>query len=237
MLLPPSVRVFEANDTLPDGARIRAMYTRIALGDRNLRLRAVGGGEGPHFRLRTPAEYATLNQAIWLANGGYFGANASVSLVITDGNGVAPNQKTFVRNTRSYSPTRGAFGLLNRVPDVAWVYGLGGSLDGPDNTTWAYPNPSPNDPAQPAQPGPSATFPTGGAVWNASQAVGGGPVLVRNGAVRITTAEEIIPDDIALGRNPRTDVGYRTADTVIVVTVDGRQAASAGATLAELAQL
>ena len=87
VLLPPSVRVFEAN-ALPDGARIRAMYTRIALGDRNLRLRAVGEEKGPMFRLRTPAEYATLNQAIWVANGGYFGANeicVSTSLTQTAG--------------------------------------------------------------------------------------------------------------------------------------------------------
>ena len=237
VLLPPSVRVFETNDTLPGGARVRAMYTRIALGNRNLRLRAVGEEKGPTFRLKTTAEYATINQAIWAANGGYFGINASVSLVITDGNGVAPNQKTIARNGRNYSPTRGAFGLVNRVPDVAWVYGLGGSVDGPDNTTWAYPNPSPNDPLQTPQPVPSATFPAGGAIWNASQAVGGGPVLVHNGQVRITTTEELIPDDIALGRNPRTAVGYLTGDTVVVVAVDGRQAASAGLSLAELAQL
>ncbi|WP_052732301.1 phosphodiester glycosidase family protein [Hymenobacter terrenus] len=237
VLLPPSVRVFETNDTLPDGSRIRAMYTRIALADRNLRLRAVGEEKGPAFRLKTTAEYATLNQAIWAANGGYFSANSSASLVVTDGNGVAPNQKTIARNGRNYNPTRGAFGLINRVPDVAWVYGLGGSLEGPDNTTWAYPNPSPNDPTQPPQPVPSPTFPTGAAIWNASQAVGGGPVLVHNSQVRITTAEEIIPDDIAVGRNPRTAVGYLAGDTVIVVAVDGRQAASAGATLSELAQM
>ncbi|MBD2769821.1 phosphodiester glycosidase family protein [Hymenobacter sp. BT664] len=237
VLLPPSVRVFETNGTLPDGARIRAMYTRIALADRNLRLRAVGEERGPAFRLKTTAEYAALNQAIWAVNGGYFGANSSASLVITDGNGVAPNQKTIPRNGRNYTPTRGAFGLVNRVPDVAWVYGLGGSLDGPDNTTWAYPNPSLNDPTQPPQAVPSPTFPAGGVVWNASQAVGGGPVLVHNSQVRVTAAEEIIAPDIAVGRNPRTAVGYLAGDTVIVVAVDGRQAASAGVTLQEMAQM
>lgn len=237
VLLPASVRVFEANGTLPDGARIRAMYTRLALSDRNLRLRVVGDEKGPTFRLKTTAAHAALNQAIWAANGGYFGANSSVSLVVTDGNGVAPNQKTIARNGRNYSPTRGAFGLVNRHPDVSWVYGLGGSVDGPDNTTWSYPAPSPNDPTQAPQPVPSAAFPAGGAAWGASQAVGGGPVLVQNGRVRLTTNEEVIPDDIALGRNARTAVGYLAGDTVIVVAVDGGQAASAGATLPELAQL
>ncbi|MBC7920883.1 MAG: phosphodiester glycosidase family protein, partial [Ferruginibacter sp.] len=132
-------------------------------------------------------------------------------------------------------PTRGAFGLINRKPDVAWVYGLGGSVEGGDNTTYQYPVPSPVNAANPPPPPPTPDFPAGGGVWPASQALGGGPVLVENGAVRVTTTEELF-EGIA-GPNPRTAVGYVDDQTVILLVVDGRQESSVGTTLEELASI
>ncbi|MBC7921201.1 MAG: hypothetical protein H7Z75_08920, partial [Ferruginibacter sp.] len=155
VLLPPSVRVYDTYDTLPGGKPIRAMYARINLSDRNLRLRAVGEERGSGFSLRTTREYAELNRAILAVNGGFFSSNASVSLITTDGEGVAPNAKAVAQAGRTYYPTRGAFGLINRKPDVAWVYGLGGSVEGGDNTTYQYPVPSPVNAANPPPPPPT----------------------------------------------------------------------------------
>ncbi len=236
VLLPASVRIYETNDTLPNGSRIRAMYAAITLSDANLRLRAVGETKGSSFRLKTTKEYADIHKAFFAVNGGFFSSNASVSLVTTDGEAVAPNAKSVARNGQTYYPTRSAFGLINRKPDVAWVYGVGGSADGPDNTTYFYPQPSPNQPGQTPQPPPSPAFPAGGQVWPASQAIGGFPVLVQNGAVRVTNEEELTADDVLL-RNPRTAIGYLEDNTIITMVVDGRQRASAGVTLDELAQM
>ncbi|MBR4748936.1 MAG: phosphodiester glycosidase family protein [Abditibacteriota bacterium] len=69
-------------------------------------------------------------------------------------------------------------------------------------------------------------------------AVGGGPQLVRNGAVFVTGEREGFKADILKGRAPRSAVGF-SADrkTLIIMTVDGRQKHSQGATLSELAAL
>lgn len=71
------------------------------------------------------------------------------------------------------------------------------------------------------------------------EAVAGGPRLLREGRVAINWAEEGFPASFARGRHPRTAVGLtRDGDTLLLVTVDGRQPAlSRGATLAELAAI
>ena len=75
--------------------------------------------------------------------------------------------------------------------------------------------------------------------WSSvTDAVGGGPVLLRNGSVFITGEKEGFKPDILKGRAPRSAIGF-TADrhTLIIMSVDGRQNHSKGATLAELADL
>jgi hypothetical protein len=120
-------------------------------------------------------------------------------------------------------------------PDVAWVYGLGGTWDASGNTTWQYPSPAPVGLNSPPPPVPTATFPAGASVWAAGQAIGGGPVLVQDGQLRVTTNEELFHDISA--RNPRTAVGYPDQNTGIFLVVDGRQDLSAGVTLEELGQM
>lgn len=60
-----------------------------------------------------------------------------------------------------------------------------------------------------------------------------GPQLVRDGRVQVTSEEEEIADDIALGRAPRTGVGIKKDGTVLVVVADGRSDDSVGMTLTE----
>jgi len=66
-------------------------------------------------------------------------------------------------------------------------------------------------------------------------AVSGGPYLVKDGQVYIDTKEQKL-GSIA-GRNPRTAVGFTNDNTLIMVTVDGRQKGSVGVSLSELANL
>ncbi len=67
--------------------------------------------------------------------------------------------------------------------------------------------------------------------------VGGGPVLVRDGGVRIEWAEEGFQESFALTRHPRTAAGRTREGDIWLVAIDGRQAISAGATLEETARL
>ena len=69
------------------------------------------------------------------------------------------------------------------------------------------------------------------------EAIGGLPRLVRDGKVSVETGEEG-GKNFANVRHPRTAVGFSAgSNKVFLVTVDGRQAASAGMTLYELAEL
>ena len=230
-LLPPSVQIYEANDTL-GATPVIAMYATIDLSDNNLELKAVGG-EG---NFQTVEEYAEDNDAIFAVNGGFFSSTESVSLIVEDGVKIAPNILSLVRNDTTYFPTRGAFGLINRQPDVAWVYDVPSGFEGV-NLTYQYPQPADNSVDNPPLPQPSASFPEGGTPWPVSQAIGGLPVLVQNGAIQVTAEEELIDSEAFVGPNPRTAIGYREDNTIIVLVVEGRQAGSAGTTLQETAEI
>jgi hypothetical protein len=69
-----------------------------------------------------------------------------------------------------------------------------------------------------------------------ADAIGGGPVLVRNGTPVYSANEAFTPSQIA-PRNPRTAVGQTAGGSILFVTTDGRQPGySVGMTNFELAQ-
>jgi hypothetical protein len=75
--------------------------------------------------------------------------------------------------------------------------------------------------------------------WLASgvtDALGGGPVIVRNGKAVWTAGEDFLPTQLG-PRNPRTAVGQRRDGKIILLAVDGRRrGSSVGMTNWELAQ-
>lgn len=72
--------------------------------------------------------------------------------------------------------------------------------------------------------------------WNrATDIVGVGPMLVKDGSVYLSTREEQFGPDVAGGRAPRTAVGITGEGHVLLVVVDGRQSHSLGCTLLEMA--
>ena len=65
--------------------------------------------------------------------------------------------------------------------------------------------------------------------------ISGGPYLVKNGEIFVDIKEQKL---LAIGgRNPRTAIGYTKENNLIMVTADGREGASVGLTLTELASL
>lgn len=209
ILIPPSVRIYETNGLLSDQQKIRAMYAVIDLRDKNLRLRAIGS----NTRRETTLETYQRHRAIFAVNGGYFGANRSESLLVSDGELIAPGPTNF---------TRGAFGLVNRKPQIVWPYTI-------DSTSTIF---ALKDPLM-----KGANFNTSNHMpWYPALAVGGGPVLIKNGKIRDTSSEEGFGAS-HLARHPRTAIGYRDEHTLVVMVVDGRQHSSAGVTIKELAQI
>ena len=67
--------------------------------------------------------------------------------------------------------------------------------------------------------------------------IGAGPRLVAGGLVRVTADEEEFPDDIRVGRAPRTAFGVLRNGHYLLAVVDGRQLSSIGCTLTEWAEL
>ncbi len=67
--------------------------------------------------------------------------------------------------------------------------------------------------------------------------VGGGPRLIKNGQLHVTSEQERFQADIAKGRAPRTALGLGRNGEIILLVVDGRQSQSKGLTLWELAGL
>ncbi len=75
-----------------------------------------------------------------------------------------------------------------------------------------------------------------GQEWDATvHALGAGPMLIKEGSIYLTTKTEEFGSDVAGGRAPRTAIGLTKEGQILLVVVDGRQAASAGLTLLELA--
>jgi hypothetical protein len=69
-----------------------------------------------------------------------------------------------------------------------------------------------------------------------TDALGGGPVIVRNGRAVYTAGEEFLPAQLG-PRDPRTGIGQRRDGSIVMVVVDGRRRGySVGLTNWELAQ-
>lgn len=201
--LPASIKIYNAYGTLPDNKPVRAMYALIDLSDENLKLRSIGSNT---IRETTKETYNRGN-GILAINGGYFASNSSVSAIIQDGEVIAPGPSNEI--------SRGAFGMKNGVPEIAWV------------------NSRENDiPKKLASPDIHSASEN----WDVSQAVGGGPILLKNGKINLTDKEEGFKGS-HLARHPRSAIGYKDKNTLIMMVVDGRQEASAGVSLGELAQL
>ncbi|MEM1055470.1 MAG: phosphodiester glycosidase family protein [Bacteroidota bacterium] len=174
--LSESIRVFE---TTTPGAS--AWYVRADPADASWRLAA----ELSPMGTETVASFASRNEALVALNGGYFGGSQSFSLVLDRGQAVSSNIAALTRSGQTYYPTRGAFGLLTSgQPDVAWIYDVGG-------VQTAYDVPNANREGEAPEPQPTASFPAGAQPWSAQTAIGGGPVLVENGQVRLTWEDEV----------------------------------------------
>ena len=166
-------------------------------------------------------------------NGGFF-FTTPLSMIRYNGTTNASNVTSLTRSVynntaNTYYPTRATFGISPAFkPDVAWTYAIG-------SIVYSYPVPSPNNVNLAPQPQPTAT---GGVVWNAGSAIGGAPMLVKDGVINMTAAEELADLDNTIQR-ARSAIGYTATGKVILVAVEGGNSSTGvlGLTLLELAAL
>jgi len=236
--LPPSVHIFKSEDSL-DGLPSIAWYVSARLKDKGIQF-TVATGQGKRF---TPAQYYQIEQfPLLVVNSTYFdfADNANLSLVVKDGQMLAHNIVS-LRGTGNdsmfyYYPTRSAIGIdRKRRADVAWTF---------TDTTRRWPYAWEDMPVvakgKDTIPSIYDLHDIEWKWWKMRTAVGGGPVLIHDGKIRITNREEqLFPLSNPKGeRNPRTAMGYTRDGRLIILVLQGRTPGTAmGATLQQEAEI
>lgn len=239
--LPASMHIFKSNNTL-DG-KPNVMYYAIAdLKDKNLKFTS----DTAKDRRLTPSEfYKKNNEPLLVVNCSFFSfaTNQNLNAVIKNGKLVSYNEQTIRgkgKDTLTYfHPFFGALGISkNRKADVAWLY---------TDSTKKYPYASETpvhflkDSLQKMnldyiknKTRKTAHF----SKWKMQTVIGGGPVLLQNGEIKITNNEERKFAGNAINdRHPRTAIGYTKENQLIILVAEGRTESAAGITLVQEAQI
>lgn len=236
--LPPSVQVFKTT-SLVDGKPNVAYYVKAALKDKNLQFTT----DTSQNRRLTPQQFYNKNgQPLVVVNSTFFSfnTNQNLNVVMKDGKTIAYNQeRTFYRDkdsTKKLKVYNSAIGISKkRKADVAWVEtdsskSIAYATQGPIYTgNFFIKNGKGNQVIE------TDNFKK----WKVETAVGGGPVLVQGGDIKITNEEERKFYGKAIGdKHPRTAMGYTADGHLIILVVEGRNKGVAeGVTLTQEAQI
>ncbi len=243
--LPSSVHVYMSNDSL-DGKPNIAYYVIADLKDKKIEFTT----DTTDGRRLTPKQfYERDTKPLVVMNSTFFEFthNKNVSMVMRNGKVIAPNLHTIpLRGKDTFKYVHvfpSAIGISKkRTADVAWTY-----TDNKKKVRFLYK-------CQPAYVDsidkiklPITTcydclFYYPGLVapkWKMRTAVGGGPVLIQNGEIKITNNEERKFGGKAINdKHPRTAMGYTKDNKLIILVVQGRFPNIAdGATLTQEAQI
>lgn len=233
--LPASVQVFKTTDSL-DGKPFIAFYVKAKLKDKKLDFTT----DTTLGRRLTPLQFFDKNdKPLVVVNCTFFNfdKNQNLNVVIKDGKIVAYNIHTIPmkgKDTFQYRhPLGSAIGInKKRNADVAWLY-----------TDSSFKKPLVFQQPVKAEKDSSIKIATNKfsakQKWKMRTAVGGGPVLIQNGQIKITNEEELKFTGKAINdKHPRTCMGYTSDGYLIVMVIQGRFPGIAdGATLEEEAKL
>ncbi len=217
--LPDYVSVYKYKKDI-SGKKVQAY---IAVADVSVdrgRFTILGEETGYH----TPRDFYDENdQPAVVLNGGYFWSGTSLGLMIRNGQTISHSSPVVYRDYNSvstpYYPTQGAFGMERDGTFTArWVYESGSTL-------YAYPAPAPNKAGEQPCPVPSASYPEGGVAWKPKEAIGAGPLLVKDGAYKNLWENELFDAASGVGpvyNHPRSAIAYHPNGYVIFFVCEGR---------------
>ncbi len=253
--LPQNFHVFKCTDSL-DGKPFIAYYAEAKLKDKYLDFTT----DTTYKRRLTPQQFFEKNNhPLLVVNTTFFSfaTNQNLNVVINRGKIISYNIHTIAgrgKDTFTYRhPMGSAIGISKkRRADVAWV--LTDSAK-----PFVYANQVPTSQAfRDSLSNPSFKYLINNSIyfggnsiigqqhnkkafkkWKMQTAVGGGPVLVQNGTIKITNNEELKFGGKAIDdKHPRTCMGYTKDGRLIIMVIQGRSPGVAdGATLLQLAQL
>lgn len=238
--LPDYIKVYKSPDKLSGKKAIA--YIAVAdmskakfevLGDIAYSEKAKGyGGSSVH----TPSEFYMSSKAPVIINGGLFfyskGFYYTQNMVIRDGKMSAPNQNYYSKDwVKFWHPTIGAFcQMKDGTFKTTWTYFTS------DKINYCYPAPAENDIKKEPLPVPSASFPAGAEVLEATTAIGGIIVLLNKGEIKNTYVQEMLEVG-ATANHPRTAIGITPHKKMILFVCEGRNQTEgvAGLTTADVA--
>ena len=230
--LPNSLHIYRAEDRL-NGRPFIAYYVSAEIRDKNLVFNTDTGRIAPN------GYYIKNKRPLIVVNGSFFNPNTfeNLNVIIRNGRMVAQNIDALksVQSDFYYYPTRSAIGISKRrKPDVAWLF---------TDMARKWPYGFQKNPivARGKRANPIlADLNTleNWTPWRMRTAIGGGPVLIQNGQIRITNQEEQMFLGDKLQLSARTAMGYTKDNRLIILVIEGNNTGIAeGATLAETAAL
>ena len=237
--LPASVHVYKTTDPL-DGKPNIAYYVEADLRDRRLNFTS----DTTYKRRLTPQQFYNKNNSpVIVVNCTFFSfaTNQNLNAVIKNGKLVSYNMHSRKRKDGlTYLHSFGsAIGISKRrKADIAWLYtdsikGKALALQKPLNAF--------ADSNSFYKPGVNAVniLDSGAVKWKMRAAVGGGPVLLQEGEIKITNNEELKFSGNAINdKHPRTGMGYTKNNQLIILVIEGRNNGVAeGASLMQQAKL
>lgn len=247
--LPSSIHIYKTTDSI-DGKPNIAFYVIADLMDKRILFDA----DTTLHRRMTPKQFYEKNeQPLVVVNTTFFSfqTNQNLNLVIKDGRLVGYNIHSLPgrgRDTLSYwHPLGSAIGInKKRMADVAWLYTDSvlrypvAFERSPQLIKNAYPTISKFEYAPELRHNPKSEKRKGIIdKWKMHTAIGGGPVLLQNGQIKITNNEERKFAGNAINdKHPRTAMGYTKDNKLIILVVQGRSPGIAeGATLVQEAKI
>jgi hypothetical protein len=241
--LPASLHIFKTTDSLNSKPFI-AYYADAILNDKNINFTV----DTALNRRLTPNQFFQRNEnPLLVVNGTFFSyaTNRNLNLVMRKGKLLSYNVHSLPMHgkaTMKYvHPLASAIGIdKKRDADVAWLFADSGMRK-------PYAVQFPERALKDSFPGfnfadakkLASTSKHELAKWKMKTAIGGGPVLVQNGAIKITNEEELKFTGRGISdKHPRTCMGYTANGHLIIMVIQGRFPGIAeGATLIEEANL
>lgn len=246
--LPSSVHIYFTEQSI-DTAPFRAFYLIADLKDKRLDFTT----DTTLNRRLTPSRFFEKNsQPLVVVNGTFFSfeTNRNLNLVIKNGKVLAYDEHIKIlkgKDTLLFTKhMTSAIGISKkRKADIAWIYNVPmrqwpiAFEWNPETRTDSLNSISQYDFAPELHHFPKTEGRRGiKDVWRMRTAIGGGPVLLYEGKIRITNEEELKFTGKAINdKHPRTAMGYTKDRKLIILVIEGRNKQAGGATLTQEAQI
>lgn len=177
--------------------------------------------------LKTPSQVYSAEPASIIVNGGYFytsgNKNYSASLAVKNGIVLAQNINYASEDwVTMFYPTRAAFVQYeNGEYASCWTYFSSSSSE-----LYMYGKPAENSWSSKPLQIPNASFPEKADTQALKNAIGGGPVLLKNGAVIDSYKAELFDGQSGIGPDiyaPRTAIGVSADNKLVLFVCEGRE--------------